>query len=96
MKIIINQRQANEKIFDIFENETGSEKQINWSNQIKLNKISDLLNMLGKPENEEKIISVFNKMNEIKDSKFWIDNRNIFTKNIAKEIENNKSNGGTK
>jgi len=90
MKIIINQKQETEKEFEVRVNSVGSEKQIDWSNQIKLNKISDLFSMLSQPgmsKHEAQIMELCEKMNQIVDAKFWIDNKDNMAKNIAKEIK---------
>jgi hypothetical protein len=89
MKTIINHRQANEKEFEVSVCDKGSEKQIEWANQIKLNKISDIFVMQTQPgmsAKAEEITAICEKMNAINDAKFWIDNRNTMAKNIAKEV----------
>lgn len=89
MKTIINKGQANEREFEVNVCDKGSEKQIEWANQIKLNKISDIFVMITQPgmsAKAEEIIAVCEKMNSINDAKFWIDNKNTMAKNISREM----------
>jgi len=89
MKVTINKGHVDQKEFNIDICTEGSEKQISWANDIKLNTISDFFMMLARLNfmtKEIEIRELCEKMNAISDAKFWIDNRDKSGKEIAKEL----------
>lgn len=85
-------RIQNDKWLEIIENKTGTEKQINWANKIKLEKFAllfgffanyelDITNLVKKYEDR------IDKLNNIIDAKFWIDNRSKLSTELLKEIK---------
>jgi len=72
--------------YEIKETTTGSEKQKNWADNIKLNAFAEIMNVLGKgsnlmpteevyTENFKKYSEELEKLNNITDAKTFIDNR---------------------
>jgi hypothetical protein len=90
MKITINNGQLNEQNYEVIETSIGSEKQINWANGIKINKISEIFMMMSQPnipsEKYPEIISYCDEMNKKVDAKFWIERKDNSGKEIMKEI----------
>ena len=87
-EIIINKGNINEVRYSVESNSIGSEKQINWANQIKANKISDVMMMISQHgiKVKDQAIEIADKINAVVDAKFWIDNRNNSWKEIVKSI----------
>jgi len=86
-EIIINKGKIEEVKYQVSDNNSGSEKQINWANNIKVEKIADIIGMISQnPKVKDQVLEIADKMNSIVDSKFWIDNRNNGWKEIAKSI----------
>lgn len=73
---------------------TGSEKQQDWANMIKANKIMDAENMISQPgvseANKKMVRELIDKMNDIIDSIYWINNRDKIARDIMKQIRDNQ------
>ena len=69
--------------------ETGSEKQKEWADNIKLEKISEALINTFDPRFSNvisKIMEYVEVMDDVVDANFWINNRNNTWKEICKEL----------
>jgi hypothetical protein len=89
MKITINENRSNQKTYVIANVTEGSEKQIDWANDIKLTMISDIFMLLSQPgydAKENQIIMYCDKLNSITSAKFWIENKSLTAKEILKSL----------
>ena len=90
MNTTINKGQLTEQKYEITENSIGSEKQIEWANSIKVNKISEIFVMMSQPnikkEQYPAIIAYCDTLNEKVDAKFWIERKDNSGREIAKEL----------
>ena len=77
------------KIYGEFANLEGTEKQVNWAQDIRQEKLKELATALlarGKAEDmDEKGLAVTRKLAQIKEAKFWIDNRVAGVNELLKE-----------
>jgi hypothetical protein len=90
MKTTIQNTNGSQIESKVTECTSGSEKQINWANQIKCEKIGQFLIMvleLKEESQKNQVFTAIEKLNTIIDSKFWIDNRSMTAKNIYKEVK---------
>lgn len=74
---------------EVSANVTGSEKQLSWADDIKLEKMSDILFTTLDPKYANviaKLNEYADKMDAIVDAKFWIDNRTNSWREICKEL----------
>lgn len=63
---------------------TGSEKQIKWANDIRAQKLADILNTYG--TSKEFLDVLYPLVNKITESKFWIDNRSSLLSQLLAKI----------
>lgn len=70
---------------------TGSEKQQEWANKIKANKMLDIIghyvNKIGiTTEQKNMLIGLKEKLNDNVNSDYWIDNRNETAQSLLKSV----------
>lgn len=90
MKVIINKGQTNEFAYEVSVCSTGSDKQKEWADKIKLNTISDICSIMSQisnvPNKKEQVIKYADMLNAKTDAKFWIDNKDNGWKDIVKSL----------
>lgn len=78
------------KWLEIKENKIGSEKQIKWADSIKLEKFAELINVFisidyDPTELIKKYKEKIDKLNDILEATYWINNRNELAKILLKK-----------
>ena len=82
-------KHTNSRHYDIKECTVGSPKQIAWANQIKMDKITDIILTIPLSHKQfDEIKRLTDKANNIVGAKWWIDHRHLSNKQILKEMKN--------